>query len=268
MEVNKYETRVILEALHNCIAHQDYHLKSRILVTEKIDKLIFTNAGDFFEGKAEDYVTGEKTPQRYRNYWLAQAMANLGMIDTMGYGIHNMFLEQKKKYFPMPEYDLSEKGIVKLEVFGHIIDEKYTKLLMEKADLPLSKVIALDSVQKGKPISEAAAKELKKEGLIEGRKPNFYISAKIAQRTGEKAKYSKYKGFDNKYYQDLIIKAIKEHGFLERKDIDELLVDKLPGWMNDVQKKGKVNKILTEMRAVGKIKNEGSDTKSKWVIAD
>ena len=40
--VNKYETRSILEALHNCIAHQDYSLHSRIIVTEKVDRLIKT----------------------------------------------------------------------------------------------------------------------------------------------------------------------------------------------------------------------------------
>lgn len=79
--VDKYDTRSILEAMHNCIAHQDYSLNSRIIVTEKIDKLIFSNAGSFFEGNPEDYTTGDKTPDRYRNFWLANAMVNLGMID-------------------------------------------------------------------------------------------------------------------------------------------------------------------------------------------
>src|SRR3990167_1399843 len=73
-EVSKYDTRVILEALHNCIAHQDYQRCSRILVTERLDRLVFENAGGFFEGKPEDYFSGEHTPSRYRNPWLAQAM--------------------------------------------------------------------------------------------------------------------------------------------------------------------------------------------------
>ena len=59
-----------IEAMHNCIAHQDYSLHSRIIVTEKIDKLIFSNAGSFFEGNPDDYSAGEKTPERYRNTWL------------------------------------------------------------------------------------------------------------------------------------------------------------------------------------------------------
>ncbi|MBY0429677.1 MAG: ATP-binding protein, partial [Rhodospirillales bacterium] len=60
-EVMKYDTRVILEALHNCIAHQDYTRQERILVTETVDRLTFENAGIFFEGVAEDYFTGKKT---------------------------------------------------------------------------------------------------------------------------------------------------------------------------------------------------------------
>ncbi len=106
--VDKYDIRTILEAMHNCIAHQDYSLNSRIIVTEKIDKLIFSNAGSFFEGNPDDYFTGIKTPVKYRNPWLAKAMVNLGMIDTMGYGIYTMYTSQRERFFPLPDYIFSE----------------------------------------------------------------------------------------------------------------------------------------------------------------
>jgi ATP-dependent DNA helicase RecG len=142
--VNKYDTRSILEALHNCIAHQDYSLHSRIIVTEKIDKLIFSNAGSFFEGNPDDYTSGNKTPERYRNFWLANAMVNLGMIDRLGYGIHTMYVSQQKRFFPLPDYLLSEKNKVILQIYGHVINEDYTKILMERKDMPLELVILLD----------------------------------------------------------------------------------------------------------------------------
>lgn len=41
--------------------------------------------------------------------------------------------------------------------------------------------------------------------------------------------------FDKQYYLDLICKAVKEHGSLSRKDIDELLWNKLPDWMDGWQ---------------------------------
>jgi ATP-dependent DNA helicase RecG len=71
-----------------------------MIVIEKVDRLIFENAGNFYDGKPEDYFFGDRTPQQYRNPWLAQAMVNLNMIDTVGHGIHSMILAQRNRFFP------------------------------------------------------------------------------------------------------------------------------------------------------------------------
>ncbi len=89
------------------IAHQDYTRSARVVVVERPDCLIFENDGLFFEGEPSDYLEGNRVPRRYRNPFLAQAMAELNMIDTMGYGIHDMYARQARRYFPMPDYDLS-----------------------------------------------------------------------------------------------------------------------------------------------------------------
>lgn len=83
IELAKYDQKIVLEALHNCIAHQDYSRCGRIVVTEHPDRILLENEGSFFEGRPEDYLTGTKTPRRYRNPFLAQAMAELNMIDTI-----------------------------------------------------------------------------------------------------------------------------------------------------------------------------------------
>lgn len=59
---------------------------------------------------------------------------------------------------------------------------------------------------------------------------------------------------------------MSEHKQFERKDIDELLWKKLPDWMDEKQKKIKINNLLSEMRKKNRIVNVGSDTQSKWVI--
>jgi len=82
VEVAKYDQKIILEALHNCIAHQDYLSNARIIVTESVDRLVMDNDGSFFEGQPDDYVLGDRTPKRYRNPFLTQAMVELNMIDT------------------------------------------------------------------------------------------------------------------------------------------------------------------------------------------
>ncbi len=265
-EVNKYDNKVILEALNNCIAHQDYTKHSRILLTEQINKLIFSSEGSFFEGKAEDYTAGDKTPKKYRNKWLAEAMVNLTMIDTLGYGIHRMYNEQRKRYFPLPDYTKSTRDNVVLEIYGHSIDENYSKLLIEKKDdLSLTEVILLDKIQKKQEITDEGAKLLKKKMLIEGRKPNYYISAKLAEITNQKTSYTKSKGLDKEVYKGFILQHIKNHSFATREEIDDLILAQLPDYMSEKQRKKKVHNILQEMSG-NTIINIGSRAKSKWVL--
>lgn len=247
-EVNKYDTRVILEGLHNCIAHQDYTLNSRIVVTEKVDRLIFENAGSFFDGKPEDYFIGERTPQRYRNHWLAQGMVSLNMIDTVGHGIHAMIMAQRQRYFPLPDYSKSGKEKVVLEIFGHLIDENYTKLLLERQDLPLSTVILLDHIQKRQAITEDAATLLRKAGLIEGRKPGFFVSAKVAAATNTKPGYTRNRGIEKARLKEFVLQHIKEFGPTPRTQFEELLYSMLPAVLSSEKKRHKVKNLLTEMR--------------------
>ena len=263
--VNKYESKVILEAVHNCIAHQDYNLNSRILVTEKSDLIIFTNAGSFYEGIPDDYCLGNKTPKKYRNPWLSQAMVNLNMIDTLGYGIHTMYLEQRKRFFPLPQYNQQPSDEVELTIYGHSIDENYSKLLLQKTDLPLSVVILLDRLQKKLPIPEERIKILKSDGLIEGRKPNYFISEHIAKKTSQLSYYLKRRGFDKDYYKKLVFEFIdKSKAGVNKQEIKDLLWNKLPEFLNDKQKTNKISNILSELKRENKIFNVGSDTKPCW----
>jgi len=124
----------------------------------------------------------------------------------------------------------------------------------------------LDKIQKKQPLTLLEEKHLKSKKLVEGRKPNYYISIGIAQKTGLKASYTKHRAFDKTYYLDFILTAIRQHSSLNRQDIDELLWEKLPDWMTDDQKKHKINNLLSELRRKNKIRNEGNDFRSKWVL--
>ena len=248
------------------MAHQDYSLQSRIIVTENVDKLIFDNAGNFFEGMPEEYCLGKKTPKHYRNPWLVNAMHNLGMIDRLGYGIHSLYVSQRNRFFPLPDYILSNPQEVVMHMYGETIDENYSKLLIERRDLSLSQVTLLDKVQKKESISDESANFLRKEKLIEGRKPNYFVGKEISQATEKKAEYSKNKAFNKQQYFEWILKSIHEHGSMSRKDIDELLWNMLPAWMNAEQKSNRVKNLLTELRINEKIVNEGSDKNSVWIL--
>lgn len=264
-EVDQYEPYTIREALNNCIAHQDYTKHGRINVVELDDQLVFTNLGSFIPGSVERVVKEDAPEEHYRNRFLASAMFNLKMVDTAGGGIRKMFNYQRSRYFPMPDYEISG-GKVKVTITGKVLDMDFARMLAQNPDLTLDEIVMLDKVQKKITLNKEEELHLKSRKLIEGRKPNFFISLKVAQRIGQKAEYSKNRAFDKGYYLDLIEKAIREHGHLERKDADDLLWNKLPEWMGDKQRKIKINNLLSELRRKNRIQNVGSDSKPKWVL--
>jgi ATP-dependent DNA helicase RecG len=268
VEVPKYDQKIVLEALHNCIAHQDYSRNGRVVVTEQPDRLIFANEGGFFDGQPDEYIEGTKIPRRYRNPFLAQAMAELNMIDTMGYGIRDMYAGQARRYFPMPDYDLNEPGAVKMTLYGGVVDIAYSRLLIQKTNLPLADVLALDRVQKKLPIPDEAATRLRKGGLIEGRKPNYFVSAVVASATASKADYIRTRAQDDEFYAKLVTDYLKKFGQADRAEINKLLLDKLSDALDAGQKEKKVANLLTKLRRAGRINNAGSRGHPIWKLAE
>ena len=268
IEVPKYDQKIVLEALHNCIAHQDYGRCGRIVVTEHPATLVFENEGSFFEGQPGDYIEGTKLPRRYRNPFLAQAMAELNMIDTMGYGIRDMYAGQAQRYFPLPDYDLSEANAVKMTIYGGVVDPAYSRLLIQKTNLPLADVLALDRVQKKLPIPTEAADRLRKSGLIEGRKPHFHVSAAVAGVTAGKVDYILTRAQDDEFYAKLLTDYLGKFGQATRIEINQLLLGKLSDALTAEQKEDKVGNLLTKLRRHGRIRNTGSRGSPVWRLAE
>jgi ATP-dependent DNA helicase RecG len=264
IELKQYEPWVLREALHNCIAHQDYNIGGRINLTEMPDQLILSNVGSFLPGSVETVIQRDAPMEIYRNRTLAQAMVNLNMIDAQGGGIKRMYQTQRNRFFPLPDYDLTRPDRVVVYIHGQVMDEKYTRLLMERTDLDLLTIILLDSVQKHRSITRDQHRRLKKQGVVEGRYPNIYVSAKIAAATDERAKHIRNRGLDRQYYKGLIRELIYQHGPVNRNEIDRLLLDKLPEILTTEQKTVLIHNLLTNLRKSGVIKNVGSKRFSKW----
>lgn len=268
IEVSKYNQQLVLEALHNCIAHQDYTRNGRVVVTEQPERLLFENEGSFFEGQPDEYIQGDKTPRRYRNPFLTQAMAELNMIDTMGYGIHLIYSGQAQRYFPLPDYDLSQPNAVKMTLYGGVVDPAYSRLLIQKTDLPLIDVLTLDRVQKKLPIPDESAARLRKAGLIEGRKPNYYVSALVADATASKVDYIRTRAQDDEFYAKLLTDYLKQFGQADRGEINKLLMDKLSDALSKEQKEDKIGNLLTKLRRNKRIHNAGTRGQPIWRLIE
>lgn len=263
-EVSQYDPWVIREALHNCLAHQNYEVGGQITVVEDNESLLFSNPGDFIPGTIDDVLRRKAPSETYRNRCLADAMVHLKMIDTVGSGIRKMFITQKKRFFPLPDYDLSQPNRVTVKLHGRILDEKYTRALILRTDLDLMDVVALDRVQKGIEVSDAEFKSLKRQGLIEGRRPSLHVSAEVAAITQTAAGYLRKRGMNKKWCRDQILELPNLQETATKDDIRELLLDKLSDTRTLQQKEYFVTNLLQEMRRAGLVEKVGSGSPSAW----
>jgi len=267
VETTQYDLWVIRETLHNAIAHQDYLKGGRINLVEDTENLVFTNLGEFLPGNVEEVIRRDAPPELYRNRFLADAMVNFNMIDTIGSGIKRMFQKQRERFFPLPDYDLRESGVVKVKIIGKVVDDKYTKLLLTMDNLSLMDVISLDKVQKGKPLTESEYKILKAKRLIEGRRPNLYVSAKVAVATESKEDYIKKRRIEKDYYKRLIIDYLEKFSYASREEIDRFLINKISDALSEEQKKNYIRNLLQEMRRDLIIEPKGGTRWAKWALS-
>ena len=256
-EVDQYHPYIIREALNNCIAHQDYLLGGKIVVVENENStLTFANSGSFIPKDIETVIKTDAPESKYRNKFLADAMVNLNMIDTIGSGIKKMYNIQCKKYFPLPDYDFSNNN-VKVSIVGKVVDVNYARKIAQMPNLSLEEIMLLDKVSKNKPLTNEEAKLLKAKKLIEGRKPNFYIASKVASVVDEKGEYIKMRGIDNDYIQKIITDYLTKFESAKRSDLENVLLNKLSEGLDISQKINKIKNSLQALKKQGVIVVEG-----------
>ena len=196
-------------------------------------------------------------------------MVNLNMIDSIGSGIKRMFTKQRQRFFPLPDYDLSEPNRVKVRIIGKVIDERYTRMLIARPDLDPFDVMALDKVQKKKPLTEEEFKSLKAKKLIEGRRPNLFVSAAVAAATDSVLDYLDRRGIDKSYCKKMVVELLERKYEAKRDDIDSLLRKKLSDALTEDQKTNVIRNLLQEMRREGTIELAGSSRgpKAGWRLS-
>lgn len=269
--VQQYDAWVVREALHNCVAHQDYLLGGKINVVEHPDRLVLTNQGQFIPQSVEWMLEHQSPPEHYRNQWLIDGMIRLRMIEQAGSGIRRMFVTQRERFFPLPDYtfDTSPQGHprVELTLAGRIMDAKFARALMTRTDLSLQHVLLLDKVQKGQALAVSEVKVLRDLGLIEGRAPKLFISAKVADAAGQKARYIHNRGLDDQHYQQLVVGYLRKYKQAKRADFDELLMSKLAAVLTPEQKANKVKNLLQAMKRAKIIDCEGPRSTAVWFLS-
>lgn len=250
-KIKRYDMFTLREPLCNALAHQDYEKCCRIEIIEyENDHLQFLNYGQFIPESVESVVMQNSPESYYRNPFLVEAMRSIHMVDTEGGGIRKLYEQQRKRFFPMPDYDLSD-GKVKVTIEGKVIDERFANILVSVPGLTTYDIILLDKVQKQRLLQDEEIKYLRRKGLVEGRKTNLFLSRSLARSSGNvglKSTYVRNKSFDDDYFRNLILQYLSKFKKASRGEIEQLLMPKLSEALNETQKKNKVTNILASMR--------------------
>lgn len=217
------------------------------------DHLVYSNCGTFLPRSGEDVVLKDVPEEVYRNPFLVESMKNLDMIETQGGGIRKMFNFQRKRFFPMPDFDFSDEK-VKVTIPGKILNEEFARILINNPELSLEDILLLDKVQKKLPITDEVFQYLKKKKWIEGRKPNPYLSSNLLKPVDNdelKVSYMANKSFDDDYFKTMITGYLRKFGPVKRNTIDNLIIPKLSAVLTEQQKKNKVTNYLSTLRREG-----------------
>lgn len=264
----QYDRWVFREALHNCIAHQDYGFRQSIVITEFPDKVELSNAGPFEPGTINAVLESKGRPRHYKNRQLVDAMVELKMIDTVGLGIRTMFSKQRDRAMPLPDYSI-EADNVKVVIPGRVIDPRYSSLLLSKTNLPIEVVMLLDKLQKTKRISRDEAKLLRQDNLIEGRYPYVYPSLKVAAKIEGVSEYLDSRGFDTKFYKQRILEFLCVKGVVSIAEIIDALRRFLPKNRSEHANKRRIVNLLsvTMGKRDGLVYN-AVPRQSQWSLTD
>jgi ATP-dependent DNA helicase RecG len=269
LNLPNYDDWVMREALHNCVAHQDYGQGGRVLVTESPDTLRFFNYGEFLPGSLDRVLKASQPEQRYRNACLANAMVELDLMETTNRGVKGMFRKQRERFFPLPDFEIDvHPASVSVTIHGRTLDERYVSALMTHTDLSLEEAVLLDQVQKGRLPPASQLQRLRAKGLIEGRGQKVRISAAVAVALGSEVAYVNQKGPVAQDYKDVVCRLLAMAP-QPRAKIDELLLPKLMMWIpGATERKKYIKELLSDMARQGTIRNIGKPTRGAvWTLA-
>ncbi len=102
--------------------------------------------------------------------------------------------------------------------------------------------------------------------MIEGRRPHLHVAANVAAVTASKAEYIRTRAQDDEHYVKMITDYLRKFTSATRRDVDDLIKDKLSEALDDSQKRNKISNLLTKMKRSGLIQNTGTKSHSTWEL--
>lgn len=244
-----YSKENLRECVANCIAHQDYSQQKRITINETIHQhVIFENAGACLYNADEfnQIRIKRKTPDRYRNPFLVNAMREIGLMESKWSGHFKMFEYCKKVYLPLPEVDRSNQESFIMTIYGASLDEKFVKILQNKTDLDPITILLLDQVQKWHKIDTKMFTILKKQWYLEWTPTKGKLSFEFMKKIWKEDEYIN--KTDREHWKILIYRKIEKTPWCQKKDIFTYMNNKFPDDRDERKKNQEISIITTILR--------------------
>ena len=169
------------------------------------------------------------------------------LAEKTGRGIDRIFEGSIIYGRPLPDYSESTESYVKLFIPRAKPDLAFTKMIANEENrmgrrLPINSLLILSTLQRQRRASiselsemihisetrtKANVEKLFESGLVEangnGRARAYILSAKVYREQENSVGYVRQTGIDKLRYEELILKLVKQQGYVTRSDVGKLL---------------------------------------------
>lgn len=272
--IPNFEKRAFREAFVNALVHRDYARLGAIHVQIDDNGLSISNPGGFVEGVTMDNLL--VTKPHPRNPLLADMTKRLGLSERTGRGIDRIYEGLLRFGRPAPDYSHSSPSSVIVQMSNAESDAAFLEMILKEEkrtgqSLPLDSLIILSrlrqekrlttvdlthSTQKSEQATRIILEKLVESGMVEAhgaaRGRTYTLSAKLYQKSGQKADYVRQTGFDLIQQEQMIIRFIKEHKTIQRTETADLCR------ISPFQAKRLLKKMVSDGKIIPKGKGRGT----------
>lgn len=247
-ELFQYDPWTLREALANAIAHQDYTKCEHIVIKESSqgEYVSISNAGRFIPGSLENILQTFEPSRYVRNRTLVNAMIMVKMMENAHSGIRKMFKVQRDRFFPLPEYSISERGVTVI-LSGKLLEPEMLELFSGYKSLPLYDLYLLNKLRLcgARVLTREQISHLRERRLISGRAPYRLEGLKPEEDFCREHYFS-----EDTRLMDVIKVFLEEKGELgaTKSEILAAVEGTFSNRLSQEQREHKVKNLLQEMR--------------------
>jgi ATP-dependent DNA helicase RecG len=269
LDIPTFAERPVREAILNAVSHRNYQLGGSVFIRQYPRRLVVQSPGGFPVDVNLDNILDRQSP---RNRRIADIFAKCGLVERSGQGMNLMFEQSIQQGKPIPDFGGTDRYQVVLALHGQVRDPRFLQFLEKVGREKLQTFstqdfLALDLVHRERPVPEylqPRVRALADQGVIEtigrGRGTRYILSRQFYVMTGRKGVYTRKRGLDRETNKALLLKHIEDNSRdgTQLKELQQVL---------PALARSQIQSLLRELKADGRIRNEGRTKAARWFPA-